>query len=339
MTRQNIIFEVTTDCNLNCSYCYNHWKRGGPFERLNSYKQALKVLKRLFKSTDIKQVTFTGGEPFLGERFIELVLFCRMEEKLVSIITNGNGGKSTDYQSLISLGARLFQIPFLSAEKQVHDTLTNVNGSWDNAITSITDILSLGGFVVPVIVLTRKNHQGLLQTLAFLHEMGLDRVMLNRYNIGGSGIKEENLALGKAEINAAFALTNEFAKTNGMVITSNVCSPHCYINPSLYPNIGFGNCSPDVTRRPITLNIKGDVRLCNHSPIVAGNIFNENLDQILESDYTKQWAEIIPSLCTTCELYPRCMGGCRAASEQMGLTLAHADPIIEQQMGSIYMTH
>jgi len=330
MTKQNIIFEVTTDCNLNCSYCYNHWKRGEPYDRLNSYKKALKVLKLLFKTTDIKQVTFTGGEPFLSERFIELVLYCKLHKKEISIITNGNGGKYTDYESLISFGVKVFQIPFLSADMQVHDTLTNVKGSWDHVITSITDIISMGGFVVPVIVLTKKNYKELLQTLTFLHELGLNRVMLNRYNIGGSGIKDDNLTLDKTEINEAFFLANEYAKTNGMLITSNVCSPHCYINPSLYPNIGFGNCSPDVSRRPITINIQGDVRLCNHSPVIAGNIFKDNFNRILESDYPKKWAEIIPSFCSSCQLYSRCMGGCRAASEQMGLSLAHPDPIIDK---------
>jgi radical SAM protein with 4Fe4S-binding SPASM domain len=333
MTKQNIIFEVTTDCNLSCSYCYNHWKRGEPFERLNSYKKAKKVLAHLFATTDISQVTFTGGEPFLGERFVELVLFCKINQKDVAIITNGNGGKFSDYQSLISLGVRLFQIPFLSAEEEIHDALTHVKGSWDHVITSITDIISLGGFVVPVIVLTRENHKELLQTLSFLYEMGLNRVMLNRYNIGGKGIKEEHLTLTKAEINDAFAMTNEFAKMNGMVITSNVCTPHCYVDPALYPNIGFGNCSPSAMYRPTTINVNGDVRLCNHSPVIAGNIFKESIMKILSSDYTREWTDTIPSICSACDRYTRCMGGCRAASEQMGLTLAQADPVIERQMG------
>lgn len=331
MSKQNIIFEVTTDCNLSCSYCYNHWKRGEPYERLNSYKKALKVLKHLFKSTSISQVTFTGGEPFLSERFIELVLFCKLHEKEVSIITNGNGGKFSDYQTLLSLGVRLFQIPFLSAESEIHDTLTHVHGSWDNVLTSITDILSLGGFVVPVIVLTRINHKALRQTLTFLHDLGLKRIMLNRYNIGGRGTKEDTMSLSKTEINEAFKIANECAQALSLSITSNVCSPHCYINPRLYPLIGFGNCSPDVSLRPITINILGDVRLCNHSPVVAGNIFKDSFQQILHSAYPKQWAEIIPDYCATCELYTLCMGGCRAASEQMGLTLSHPDPIIDQK--------
>jgi organic radical activating enzyme len=65
------------------------------FEQFNSYKQAKKTLKRLFKIAEVGSVTFTGGEPFLAERFNELVLFTRLKNKSVTIITNGNAAAKT----------------------------------------------------------------------------------------------------------------------------------------------------------------------------------------------------------------------------------------------------
>lgn len=327
---RNIAFEVTTDCNLKCTYCYNHWKCDGAYTRLNSYHKASKVLKQLFKIADIKQITFTGGEPFLAERFIELALFCRLQNKTVAVISNGNIGKENDYKSLISLGIKLFQIPFLSNNKLVHDSITGVNGSWEKAFNSITEIVLQGGFVVPVIVLTKTNYPDLHDTLKFLHTKSLNRIMLNRYNIGGIGKNSDNISLSKSEIESAFKVADELAQTNEMVITSNVCSPMCYINPSSFPRIAFGNCSGDATLRPITVTIEGDVRLCNHSPIVAGNIFKENFESIFNSDYAKMWTDIKPEYCSDCDLYNKCRGGCRAASEQLGLSLAHPDPIIKR---------
>ncbi|MEN8119183.1 MAG: hypothetical protein ABFS35_02505 [Bacteroidota bacterium] len=38
---------------------------------------------------------------------------------------------------------------------------------------------------------------------------------------------------------------------------------------------------------------------------------------------------IIPDFCSDCNLYPKCIAGCLAASEQMGLSLNAVDPIIE----------
>jgi radical SAM protein with 4Fe4S-binding SPASM domain len=325
----NIAFEVTTDCNLHCAYCYNHWKCDDTFLRLNSYNKALKVLKRLFKIADIKQITFTGGEPFLSERFTELVLFSRLHNKNVAIINNGNVGTANDYKDLLSMGVSLFQIPFLSDKRNIHDKLTGIAGSWDKAMNSINELLHMNGFVVPVIVLTKINSGDLLDSLTFLHNKGLNRIMINRYNVGGVGKYRNDLTLNKAEINAAFTIANNFAEKYGMVITSNVCSPICYIDPSQFSRIAFGNCSSDVNRRPITVNILGDVRLCNHSPVVAGNIFKESFSDIFNSDYSRMWSEMKPEYCSDCVLYTKCMGGCRAAAEQMGLSLAHPDPVIE----------
>jgi MoaA/NifB/PqqE/SkfB family radical SAM enzyme len=100
----------------------------------------------------------------------------------------------------------------------------------------------------------------------------------------------------------------------GLRLTSNVCSPICLLNPKDYPNIGFGRCSFDVLRRPIALDINGNIRLCNHSPVVAGNIYEQSLADILYSDYAYSWE--------------KCKGGCRAASEQYSQTLSVEDPII-----------
>lgn len=324
----NIAFEVTSECNLDCAYCYNHWKQDENYEKLDSYKQASSVLKQLVKTTNVSQITFTGGEPFLSERFIELVLFARIHHKKVNIISNGNVGKYEDYKKLLSLGVGLFQFPFLSHNKKTHDSLTRIQGSWENSLTSISEVQLLNGNVVPVIVLTKKNYTDLEETLLFLHGMGLTRIMLNRYNIGGKGIFGNDLALNKIEIESAFFIANKIASENQLRISSNVCSPHCYINPSMFPHIAFGNCSPDVTRRPITINIKGDVRLCNHSPIIAGNIFSNTMEEILYSDYSKSWDFKKPDFCNNCELYEKCLGGCRAASEQFGLTLNQVDPIV-----------
>ena len=323
----NIAFEVTNQCNLDCLYCYNHWKCNDSFTILNSYKKAIKVLKQLFKIANINRIAFTGGEPFLSERFLELILFCRLQNKTVSIISNGNVGKTNDYKQCLEMGVSLFQFPFLSNNAEIHDSLSNVKGSLDKTLNSILDVLSLGGRVVPVIVLTKQNYVDLGDTLSFLSDIGLKQIMLNRYNIGGK-YQNTNLALNKVEINSAFDIANNISEQKGLKITSNVCSPICYINPALYPNIWFGHCSDDMSRRPITINIEGDVRLCNHSPIIAGNIFKNNFEEIFQSTYSKSWSETIPGYCKECELYVICKGGCRAASEQVGNSLNTVDPVI-----------
>ena len=325
-----IAFELTDACNLKCRYCYNIWKvPGAEHTPFNSYKKAKQTLQRAFEQADIKNVTFTGGEPFVAERMLELALFCRMEGKSVTMISNGTLGTKEVYEHLLKMGVRLFELPVHSADSLIHDHITCVKGSWEKSQQSIRHLSELGGYVVPVIVVTAMNVEHIGDTLDFIHSLGLKRIMMNRYNIGGAGVAHpEKISATPNQLQKAFAVAEQKSVELGLNITSNVCSPICLLNPKDYPHIGFGHCSDDVRRKPITIDINGNVRVCNHSPIVAGNIYEKSLSEILYSDYIESWRDIIPEACVACEWWKKCRGGCRAASEQVGTGLSCMDPVM-----------
>jgi len=325
-----LVFETTSVCNLHCRYCYNIWKRPGAEDiSKNSYKQARKTLKRFFSMADVDQVTFTGGEPFLAERFSELVLFARLKKKQVAIISNGNKATREDYKTMISLGVGLFEFPVHSYKSEVHDFLTQVNGSWQKVLQSVKEIQELKGNIVAVIVITKANFDHIDKTLAFIQSLGLKRVMLNRYNIGGTGIKHiKELATTKKELNHTYELANKTGKELNLTLSSNVCTPLCLLNPKDYKNIGFTSCSSGILNKPLTLDIDGNMRICNHSPIIIGNIYKNTMEEIMKTPYAQQWVDIVPDFCKSCKIFENCLGGCRAASEQMGLSLEYVDPIL-----------
>jgi radical SAM protein with 4Fe4S-binding SPASM domain len=207
--------------------------------------------------------------------------------------------------------------------------MAGVEGSWERSVASIKFLKSIGANPVAVVVLTRHNVAGVADTLDFIASLGVKRIMVNRYNIGGRGVAEPRaVSATREELRQAYAAIDGKAVEKGLKITSNVCTPHCVLNPVDYPHIGFGNCSPDPLRRPVTLDMDGGVRLCNHSPVVAGNIFEAPLEQILYSPYSRSWGEIVPSCCADCARWSQCLGGCRAASEQCGSELSCPDPIV-----------
>jgi len=176
----HIAFEITDDCNLNCIYCYNIWKmKEADHQPFNSYEKAIQTLRQLFQQADVKSIAFTGGEPFLAERFIEVVLFCRMEGKRVTIISNGNRIKESDCKQLLRINVDLFEFPIHSAQAEIHDRMTNVKGSWEKSLASLKAVMRLGGYVVPVVVITRYNVKELGETLEFINSLGCRRIMLN----------------------------------------------------------------------------------------------------------------------------------------------------------------
>lgn len=277
----------------------------------------------------VRQLTFTGGEPFMAERFKELVLYSRMKKANVSVITNGNVGTFYDYRQLKNLGVSLFELPIHSASSGPHDEMTGTKDSWKKSVQSVNDLLNIGANVVAVVVITKINYTKIAETLTFINSLGISRIMLNRFNIGGQGIREaEKLSLSKAEINRAFAQASEVGKTLKLGLSSNVCTPLCFADPAKFPNIRFSTCSPEVSKRPLTLSMNGDLRFCNHSPVVLGNIFHSSFEKMFASDEAQLWNNSVPDLCTDCSLYSKCMAGCRAASQQMGNGLNIADPVV-----------
>ena len=216
----------------------------------------------MFGIADVHHVTMTGGEPFLAERFSEIVLFCRMKNKEITIISNGNAGTKEDYKQMLEMGVSLFEFPLHSNIPSIHDYLTTVKGSWEKSLNSIKSVL------------------------------------------------------------------NELGSKYDIFLTSNVCTPLCLLKPEDYPFIASSSCSANASTMPMTLDIYGNIRLCNHSPVVAGNIFKDNFENILSSDYVKSWSKIIPDYCNSCDKYYRCFGGCRAAAEQLGLSLENPDPVL-----------
>lgn len=328
----NIALELTDKCNLACRYCYNVWKIPGVERKsFDSYKKAVRALTHIFSQANIRNVTLTGGEPFVAERIKEIALFCRMEGKTVTIISNGFKGNAEDYKSLIAMGITLFEFPIHSADDTIHDYITQVKGSWKKSIDSILSVQSMKGYPVPVIVLTKYNIDVLDETLEFISALRLKRIMMNRYNIGGCGTADPvSVSATHLQLKKAFDVANEKAKELRLTISSNVCSPDCLLDPADYRNIMFGHCSENVLHKPITMDIDGNIRLCNHSPIVAGNIFEQPVEEILYSPYANSWNEIVPKYCAPCDKWEKCRGGCRAAAEQCGLGLGHVDPIMTE---------
>ncbi|MFP4557220.1 MAG: radical SAM/SPASM domain-containing protein [Bacteroidales bacterium] len=320
----NINFEITHSCNQQCKYCYNRMQHNSKVSKHNPFS----VLKRIFAIAQPSYITFTGGEPLLSKYLEECAIHTSINNAKPHVITNANTENKSNFDALISAGVTQFQITVNSHNPNVHDELSQTAGSWAKTMASIDYILLRGATVIPTVVLTAHNINDLPDVLNLLKDKGLATIMVNRYNLS-SGKYFKELSLSKDLLNAAFSFLNSVSKQIGIKIASNVCTPHCIINPESYSNIAFGTCPADPKQRPITVDYHGNVRLCNHSPVIVGNIFNNRFAEMLYSDYSLRWTTEIPTFCSDCKLYDNCKGGCRAASEQISGNQLLVDPLVE----------
>lgn len=88
MSGQLAVFIRFAGCNLRCSYCDTFWanEKDVPYEMFNA-----KEIYEYIKSTGIKNVTLTGGEPLVQQDIMELLkLLCEDKDLYVEVETNGS---------------------------------------------------------------------------------------------------------------------------------------------------------------------------------------------------------------------------------------------------------
>lgn len=327
-----VVFELTDACNQACKFCYNHFK-GTPgycAPEPPDFRAAERTLKKLLNEASIASLSLSGGEPMLMPRIHDLVLKARFAGANVNVLTNGTLLKDDDIAIFNDLGVAMIQIPILSTDAATHDALTSLSGSWERATAAARRVAATrAGWLAPVLILTHQNLATIEPTLELYAELGATNILVNRFNIGGLGIgNARELVMPHAELREAFARANAKLQQLNLRAHSGVCTPMCVLNPNEYSNITFTHCTTDLRSRPLTVNYRGDVRFCNHSPRVLGNIHQESLDAILERSQSDGYFASRPAECASCTLWERCRGGCRAASEQLYGTFDRVDPVL-----------
>lgn len=331
-----VVYELTDACNQACKFCYNYWKGGECPAKMEApnYRMARRTLSRLLRQATIGRISFSGGEPMMMPHIHDLALKVRFAGTQFNLLTNGTLLSDQDIEIFDQLGVGAVQIPILSTTPALHDKITSLEGSWQRAVASARKVAAMRkGMLVPVLIVSKMNLHCIEECLEFFHnELGADYALINRFNIGGLGLKNASmLNLTHEELRSMFERANSTAARLGMTLQSGVCTPLCVVDPKMYPNILFTNCSTDMSRRPLTINFRGDVRFCNHSPKVLGNIHKTPLREIIERVNQESYFSTIPAKCAGCELWERCRGGCRAASEQLYGTFGEVDPIVAME--------
>ena len=274
MRIDHLVYELTGACNQCCRFCYNYWRDGSTPIAPPDPSKARKTLKKMLSQASVGSLSFSGGEPLLLSNIHDLVLHARFKGSKVNVLTNGSLLTADALENFQSLGVSVIQIPLLSADASVHDYLTNVPGSWEKAVDALRRT-GHAGIGAAVLVITKVNAPGVAETLGLIRDCGIRTVMVNRFNIGGNGIRNaQELVPDRKTLQDAFTAVEAFAAANPeMHFVSGVCTPLCYLDTAPYPHIRFTKCSTDLTGRPVTVNYNGDVRFCNHSPRVLGNIY------------------------------------------------------------------
>jgi radical SAM protein with 4Fe4S-binding SPASM domain len=331
---QSLIFEVTQLCNHACLHCYNVWQgpQQTPYPRGQlDISGTLDLLAKALDETVCHHVTITGGEPLLRSDLTQILEFLNKRHVQTTIISNGRLLDEPAAISLVQGGVGLFELPLLSHRREVHDELSGAPGAWDAVLSAMANIRLQHGQVVAAFVATRKNIEHLHETIRLAFAFGVRGVMFNRFNPGGRGreLLEELLPTAE-QVRTALAAAECAAVEFGIPVSCSIPIQPCLIDISRFPHLGFGFCAAGSERVYYTLDPLGNLRPCNHTDTVLGNLFEESFASLIAPERMTAFTQAIPYLCSECTRRLECQGGCKASAQVCYGSLLAEEPFLRK---------
>jgi radical SAM protein with 4Fe4S-binding SPASM domain len=310
--------ELTPLCNNRCLGCFDVFAddrrtRSPQLQRPTlSFEQWRTILDEL--APHAHRVKLTGGEPTLYPDFEPLVGHIRELGTSFTVFTNGR------WKSPESVLRTLIAAPNLSgllvslhgAQAASHEAFAGVSGCFDETLSNIRRATEAGLSVTLSAVLHRANLDELPDMVALARSLGADHVVFNRYL--GPPIPE--IAITDAQLKQAVH-TVDALREHGGPVSFGVCIPQCFTRSSAK------GCTAGVAF--CTVDPWGNLRPCNHSPLIAGNLLDETLEQAWHAPEMEQFRQAIPDACHTCAAFSTCHGGCRALAMELDLP---TDPLM-----------
>lgn len=307
-----VTIEITPVCNNACPGCGNVFADARSPQPLSA--QAWHAVLDKIAST-IGYLEITGGEPTLHPGFFAILEHVGTLGVPFTIFTNG---RWPDPARLLDVLQRMdmfdnLLISLHGAQPATHEAFSGVAGSFDEAVENIQRATAAGLRVTSSTVLTRPSCGEIDAIVAKARRLGASGFAFQRF----IGTPPAELAPDREELRRAVVKIDELAGATGDQVRFGTPIPQCFV-----PNRSE-ICLAGIAQ--VTVDPWGNVRPCNHSSRVCGNLQKDSIPEILNSAAMQTFCAAIPEACRTCPHFEACQGGCRAMITDLGLA---GDPLM-----------
>ncbi len=345
------VWEITNECNLNCSYCHVNAKTRLADE-LNG-EEKIKLIDEIANMGTVA-LMIAGGEPLCSPELFNVVKYAHDRGLYTVIITNGLLLSEENARKLIDAGLDYIKVSIDSASPEVHDSLRG-NGSWERAIQGIKNSVKAGLMTGIAFTLTRASVKELPDVIDLAKSLGVKRIILFNFVPSGRGRYVAHLDLGGIERESV--LEQAFNETYNLLIDSNgieisTTAPQgpriamskilsripsknwlkavkkltAYGRIQALAGILSEGCSAGIT--VISIRSNGDVKPCDLMPITIGNIKKKSFKDVwLRNDCLRRLRnrKNVKGWCASCPFLVNC-GGCRSRAYAYFGDLFESDP-------------
>ncbi len=295
----SVAVHITEKCNLNCVYCNQRNPKGKDVR----FQEFCRIVDEACTNS-IREITLTGGEPFIHPDIFKMIEYCRIKNLQPSVYTNGAIISKLDINHLKDInGLRLvfkFDSP-LSYKTHVG------SGIYKKVFETIKACTSNKIKVIARINVTKKNIKHLSDIIKNSFELDAEPV-IERHMPLINNTFNKRLELNAGEWQEALNVYYECYARHIKVSTKSFLT---YKNNQArllgYKCFGFNST--------LVIRANGDVVPCGLAlnELSVGNINREPLSAILKKYYKKreEWRKI-PDGCKSCKESEICRGGCKA---------------------------
>ena len=293
-------WHITQACDLHCKHCYDRSDRNPlPYENAVAILEDFKDFCRRMHVHG--QVTFTGGNPLLYPRFVDI--YRKTSEHGLGVAVLGNPSPQHHLEELLAIRKpAFFQISLEGLE--AHNDKIRGNGHFQRSLTFLEQLRKQQIYSMVMLTLTRDNINQVLPLGKLLRDR-TDHFTFNRLSTVGEGAKllmvePERFETFLAEYQAA---TNDNPilgmKDNLFNITR--------IKNNMEPMGGCTGYGCGAAFNFVSLLSDGEVHACRKFPSPIGNMLQSSLFEIYHSDLAQKYRKGSEA-CNDCRLNIVCRG-------------------------------
>lgn len=329
-----VVLELTYKCNHHCKFCSCPWENPDhSFSKGSELatEEWFTAIERLY-DLGVENFSLSGGEAILRPDIEKIIRHIRTEGRKRNlhnkIVIISNGRNMTE------------ELLELFAQEDVHLSMSlpgYKTFQWHTGVDNADSVLrwfqkakEKGVHTTAGITVTKKNYDELYRTIALALINGAEHILLNRFLIGGRGLAyREELELSGAQLKGMLTTAEEVLGKAGRFGNVGTEYPLCMIPRQKFKHLGIGSMCAAATEF-FVIGPSGEVRVCNHSPRVIGNVKSDNIIQDIQ--YWSLFAErkYMPAECSECKIANFCACGCREVAHIVTGNVKSIDPCLER---------
>ncbi len=231
-----------------------------------------RVLLALWEA-GVPHVCFTGGEPTLRDDLAELVRWGEDQGLVTGLLTDGRRLREQEYlDGLLLAGLDHLQITLASHLPAVHDEIVGQDGAWQEVDAGLRKALDGDIYVVVHIVVVPANADSVLETVAYLAELGVPAIALS------SPLEIQATLEGeKSPLQSALEAAQNAVHEHDLTLVWDLAAPYSHVNPV---EVEAGLPPEQVARQHLYVEPDGDVLPAQGYNVVLGNLLRDSWESV-----------------------------------------------------------